>query len=93
MGYRIDKTQLSPYGHKITWFDDDTPVVSINFYPGKGKYMVQAGGRDPARLDEWLRNDAKVGNSTYRRQQRQSKLMRRLKMLRNILMLMLKPIT
>ena len=58
IGYRMDKKQLSTYGHQLTWFDDDTPVVSINFYPGKKKYMVQPGGRDPARLDEWLRNYA-----------------------------------
>jgi hypothetical protein len=32
----------------------DTPMVSVNFYPGKGKLMAQPGARNPERLDEWL---------------------------------------
>ena len=45
---------LGTFGHQLAWTKDDNQMVSINFYPGKAKFMVQPGCRDPKRLHEWI---------------------------------------
>ena len=54
LGYNVVEKTLGTCGHQLAWTSNDMPVISVNFYPGKGKLMVQPGCRDSARLDEWL---------------------------------------
>ena len=55
IGYTVERKALGTCGYQIAWSNEGSPVISVNFYPGKGKFMVQPGSRDPAHIDDWLR--------------------------------------
>ena len=62
-GYRHEKKTLRVTGSQITWSDGDSPVISVNMYPNKGKLMIQPGARNAERLTEWISQCANFKNS------------------------------
>ena len=63
--YRFEKKTHRVTGFQINWFDSDVPVVSVNLYPNKGKFMIQPGAKNADRLTEWIFYCAKFKNTFH----------------------------
>ena len=53
-GYDSQTKSLGTFGHQVSWSNEESPIISVNFYPSKGKFVVQPGERNSERLYEWL---------------------------------------
>ena len=54
-GCTMELRELGTRGYQLSWTSDGSPVISVSFYPGKGKFMVQPGSRDPIRVADWIK--------------------------------------